>query len=525
MDNNPNMESFEKFIKQESDEFRMYPSKRVWYSVYNNFHPGRKWPSISMCIVLLSALLLIGFLNTKTNKIAIDNYSIALNNSNIFNGQSITQNQQPLLTNYTIDNTIINKSTLNTVASVNYPTSNYTNSKKQKTVSIKNYVTESATIHDKQSNNKESQLNLALTKSRKPAAFVSNQLTISRNNNVETAASLLNDVSMSNSANEVKTELDEQQGAEFQRIYSNHEIITALPIAATAGQIASTTIANGLSLNITNNLSKTSANNTDKSWIESYALYNRPAARKWKGKLAWKAHFTPSVVYRQLFNNAVGKTLSSNAFANTLNNSSINSTVNQTPSIGLETGVGLQYPIFKGVKLTAGVQLNYTRYTIRAFGNAHPTTTSITMNEGRDGQLYELYRSTPYSNTYGLKSVSLHNQTYQLSLPIGADIKLAGIDNLEWYAGATIQPTFIIAAKSYLISTDRRSYVNENSLLNHFNLNAGFETYISFKTAAGLTWQIGPQFRKQLFSTNSKQFSIEERLMSYGLKIGISKKL
>ena len=56
-------------------------------------------------------------------------------------------------------------------------------------------------------------------------------------------------------------------------------------------------------------------------------------------------------------------------------------------------------------------------------------------------------------------------------------------------------------------------------------MNAGFETYISFKTAAGFTWQLGPQFRKQLFSTNSTQFSIEERIMSYGIKIGLSKKL
>jgi hypothetical protein len=137
---------------------------------------------------------------------------------------------------------------------------------------------------------------------------------------------------------------------------------------------------------------------------------------------------------------------------------------------------------------------------------------------------YEVYKISPYNSNYGITPVKLHNQTYQFSLPIGADYKIASLDNLEWYAGASIQPTFVLAGRSYLISTDRRNYVKETGMLNRFNLNAGFETYIAIKTK-GITWQIGPQFRKQLFSTNQKVYSIEERLLNYGLKIGITKKL
>jgi hypothetical protein len=61
-------------------------------------------------------------------------------------------------------------------------------------------------------------------------------------------------------------------------------------------------------------------------------------------------------------------------------------------------------------------------------------------------------------------------------------------------------------------------------MLNRFNVNAGFETYLSFKTN-GYTWQIGPQFRSQIFSTNNKVYSVEERLMNYGFKIGLTKRL
>ena len=64
MDRKFNTDDFERMLRQMSDEFRMYPSKRIWNSIYNNIHPGRKWPSVVMTITLISSLLLIGYLNT-----------------------------------------------------------------------------------------------------------------------------------------------------------------------------------------------------------------------------------------------------------------------------------------------------------------------------------------------------------------------------------------------------------------------------------------------------------------------------
>ncbi|MDO9374727.1 MAG: hypothetical protein Q7T76_09925, partial [Ferruginibacter sp.] len=64
MDRNLHTDDFERLLREKSDEFRMYPSKRIWYSVYNNIHPGRKWPSVVMSIVLITSLLWIGYLNT-----------------------------------------------------------------------------------------------------------------------------------------------------------------------------------------------------------------------------------------------------------------------------------------------------------------------------------------------------------------------------------------------------------------------------------------------------------------------------
>ena len=242
--------------------------------------------------------------------------------------------------------------------------------------------------------------------------------------------------------------------------------------------------------------------------VESYALYNRPATKKWLGKLGWQIYITPSVVYRTLKNSLP-------------NEQNINNTIVQKPALGLEIGGGIISTVFKNVKLKTGLQLNFTRYNAEAYENSHPVATSITIRSEM-GQTYQESRSTPYSNNGGISPIKLHNETFQISIPMGMDVVLAHINNLQWSVGATIQPSYIIGGKSYLISSDKRNYIKESSLLNRWNLDAGFETFISYKTN-GYTLQFGPQFRKQLFTTNDKSYFIQEHLNNYGFKFGISK--
>src|SRR5660397_78566 len=71
MNRNFHTDDFERLLREKSDEFRMYPSKRIWHSIYNNIHPGRKWPSVVMSITLITALLLMGYLNTNNTNLYI----------------------------------------------------------------------------------------------------------------------------------------------------------------------------------------------------------------------------------------------------------------------------------------------------------------------------------------------------------------------------------------------------------------------------------------------------------------------
>jgi hypothetical protein len=39
--------------------------KHSWNSIYNNFHPVRRLPSVTICIILVSFLFFTGYVNTK----------------------------------------------------------------------------------------------------------------------------------------------------------------------------------------------------------------------------------------------------------------------------------------------------------------------------------------------------------------------------------------------------------------------------------------------------------------------------
>lgn len=524
MEKNHHNDNFERFLRDKTDEFVMYPSKRIWYSIYNNMHPGNRLPSISMCIILMFSLLLAGYLNTADqpgNHPA--NTSIA---------KSETKTETP---SFITRSTIFNKATADNQEAISMIADRNAGlpvvlqaSQIGKALQARHLVN---SIEDRQSA-------IAATTSstiNADAAPISNQrkLQIKASQHIQISSANFVDATVTDAANTVKSAVEPAEEVEINTnvpvtisAAGGKDIVEVNPadavsekLVATLENTPNTTLKSPVVQEKDIKVTRTGLTEADKSWIDHYALYNRPAPKSWAGKMSLLAYVTPSVVFSNLQYNVADKPgLNNNS---RVSNGDVNDFVKNKPSIGLETGVSLQYKVAKRLKLKAGVQFNYTRYNTHAFENFHPIATSLTMNNGYP---YEVFATTPYSNSFGLNPIKLHNETYQFSLPVGADFRLTALDNIEWYAGATIQPTMVLFANSYVISTDRRNFVNEPSLLNRFNLNAGFETYLSYKTN-GYTWQAGPQFRSQIFSTNTRSFSVEERLMNFGFKIGVSKKL
>ncbi len=116
----------------------------------------------------------------------------------------------------------------------------------------------------------------------------------------------------------------------------------------------------------------------------------------------------------------------------------------------------------------------------------------------------------------------LKNYSYQISIPTGLQYTFGGEDKDKFVTEATIQPTYIIASKAYLLSTDRKNYINDPFLTNRWNMSAAFSTSVSIKSNS-YNWQIGPQIRYQLLSTYSRNYPVKEHLINYGIRLGISK--
>ena len=505
-------------------------------------HPGNRMPSVSMSIILIGFLFLVGYLNTNVSKDSIlkevsskafpEKIITAANQQQVDKSKQLTVASAPVRTG-TPDAMFISPQVNNRMQKDNAPLHLQN---RNNTASLQQTIKTTEGNFNTQAGQNENEHLLATnntSESTFPFVNKTTNIALLENSNktpvVNTDFIGDNNIIIPGKESDIKASnlTTEQQSQTIPAAADDNNSKTVVVNTETkeADIAAAKENTEAADKKITVKSNNTSLiSQSDKAWMEDFAMHNKPAAKKWAGKLGLQAYITPSVVYRKLHNNAANKMLAGSTNSN-YNNYSTDDAVTHKASFGVEAGVSLQYAFAKRLKLKAGMQLNYTRYNAHAFATNHPIATSITMNADDDLQTYEVFKTSDYSNTFGLSPAKLHNETYQLSIPIGADFKLASVDNFSLYAGATIQPTLLLYGKSYIISTDRRSYVQDPSLLNRFNLNAGFEMYVSYKTQDGYTWQLGPQYRAQIFSTNTKLYSVEERLQNFGFKIGLTKQL
>ena len=55
MENRFNNRDFEQFVKQNADQYRMFPSDKVWNNIHSTLHTRRRWYGIGLGLLLLSA--------------------------------------------------------------------------------------------------------------------------------------------------------------------------------------------------------------------------------------------------------------------------------------------------------------------------------------------------------------------------------------------------------------------------------------------------------------------------------------
>jgi len=243
--------------------------------------------------------------------------------------------------------------------------------------------------------------------------------------------------------------------------------------------------------------------------------------RKW----GFEMYVTPSVSYRRLTGKA------SNASYPTYNNigysanfgypSDVNAAVVHKPSVGIELGTALSFPISKTFRFKAGLQLNYNQYLIQAY-NYVPEMASFGANNAG-------FFSTPinevsfYRNFNGYSRTWLKNEHFMISMPIGFEMNIAGReDRVQFGIASTIQPTYVLSDNAFLISTNLKNYAEASALYRNWNVNGAVEAFLSVNTGP-VKWVVGPQFRYQMFSSYSDNYPIREHLVEYGFKIGVKK--
>jgi hypothetical protein len=194
--------------------------------------------------------------------------------------------------------------------------------------------------------------------------------------------------------------------------------------------------------------------------------------------------------------------------------------VTHRPDLGFELGMAAKYPITKKMKLTGGLQFNVNRYNIKAY-NAVTSVATIMFNARRNNRADSLNAVTSYSNRSGYKTDWLQNYYIQISAPVGVEFKVAGNDKVQFGVGTTIQPTYVLGDRAYLISTDYKSYAEVPQLVRRWNVNTALNTFVGYSTGR-LSWQVGPQVRYQLLSSFIDKYPVKENLFDFGLKVGIS---
>ena len=256
----------------------------------------------------------------------------------------------------------------------------------------------------------------------------------------------------------------------------------------------------------------------DFNWLQEIAAIKLTPQKKSRFNLQF--YFSPTISYRRLVDNQNNSTVSQQSIPVGTRDNNVNKYVDQNASIGAELGSNILFSAGRNLTIKSGLQLNYSRYNIKAF-RFYYEKASIALNTA--GPVADTISSyTSYRNFSGYSPEQLQNQYLQVSVPIGAELKVLGNKRLQFNVAATIQPTFLLFSDTYLLSSNYLNYTKEPSLVRKWNAHSNFEAFLSYKIG-GLRWQLGPQFRYQLMSSYNDRYPIKEYLFEYGLKIGVSK--
>jgi hypothetical protein len=475
MEHNNNNNEFEHFLRDSIADFIMIPQRKVWYGIYNHLHPEKKWPSIAVCFFILVSIMHIGISNNKNINTDVQQAkNEMLNKQNLF-AQQIKK-----------DNAV-------------QPIANIT------TARIVEQTIETSTASNEINNAIDNPRNIDWDYNYGFTSFTKSETKPTLNIAVENSIATEND--LTHITEKVIENVTENNVAKVENTNTAKEAINSANVLETF-----------VTKSNTENKIATAEKKAEQTLENNFSSYNtlvKLPKRKTKSEISY--YITPSIGYRVLEQNDALKIsgTSANTAAITNNYGTTENPLEDKKAFNFEIGAAISRNISKKIKLSAGVQVNYTNYISKATSLSHPTQSTIAQRGASAS-----YVNMDYSSNPG--KISLNKTTLQIAVPVGITHTILGNENIKWNVAATIQPALVIAGSGYVLSTDKKYYVAEKDLLNRFNVSAAAETYLSIKTGKGIMLNVGPQFRYQLTSTYKKNYNFSENLYNIGLKIGVT---
>lgn len=485
-------DEFEDLLKQKADQYKMYPSDQVWKGINRSLHTRKKWYWLSFVLFIagLSYYAIIQLLSPSSN-----NRKIVAN-----------LNPAPRIAS-TDDNT-------NNKAAVVIPFSTQITQKGARNgpaTTPRSYVTNPDKYADE------------VTSSIVPTVVTINSIAATAETTHEAAASE-EPISRQGKTAQNNTLLADKLTAATANDKKNSTSIEYKPLIIVTEQYPAAPPEDEQKPSAPAKETTVDAEKEDEQridWLQQYAVYNLKVPKM--KRLGWQLSFAPTMNYRKLQGSdaSIPSDIKNVPIAQNVAGDP-NKLVNHKPALGFELGSHFLYAVNKDLQIRAGAQFNYSRYAIEAYGSYSTDIATIALNSSTTGHTDSVTNYTRIRNFGGDMSESLQNQYFQLSIPVGLQVRLIGNGKLQVGAAATIQPTYMINRQTYLITTDYKNYTKEPSLVRRWNLNTGGEIFLSYKSG-DLKWQVGPQFRYQLLSSYVKEYPIREYLMEYGIKIGVTK--
>jgi hypothetical protein len=444
MEKNYYTEGFESFLKEKSDQHKLYPSERVWKNIHRQLHPRNNWPYFVALLLLLG----IGI----TGKYYLEN-------SDLITGEA----------------------------------------------SAKAGIA-------------ESNLPIAKHNVRAPVFSIEKNLIAKTGQTAKAIPGNSQGNQLNTQGSPIVTNFD-QTSIPLEYPELNNNIEKSFPLSTLESGRLITAPAFNFEGNSNSQMEESAKQ--DISIDEKDLSLRNNSKNKWD----WQLYLSPTVSYRKLSGSASKVPYSYSGIAYSANfgyPSDVNDAVTHTPSIGMELGTAMVYNISSNFRFKAGIQFNYNQYQVKAYSYI-PELAPYGLNP--NGFIASpLTVVSHYRNFDGYTPAWLKNEHFMVSMPLGLEIGILGNEKVQFSIAGSLQPTYMLNNKAFLISTNLKNYAEESSLYRKWNINTAVETFLSVNTGT-VKWVVGPQFRYQLLSSYKHKYPIQEHLLDYGIKVGVNKTL